>query len=384
MPRPRRWTLTLSAASAALLLAAGCSAEEPSASDGSAAAPSWTQTVATVESGVVRITSEGCDKGAEGTGFLVSDDLVLTAGHVVEDSAAITVDAEDSSIDAVLLGIAPNSDIALLRLEDPLEGHVFVKADAEPLLADEVAALGYPVGLELTFTQGRISGLDRTVGTETFEGEGFIQTDAAINAGNSGGPLVNVSGEVMGVVSAKVDWSGESDTQRPVEGTAFAAPADRAFDLVDRWVAADTVVAAVECSTDTDELELTIQSDSPAAADIADSLVAHGSAINAGDYADAFEVFTTTMQEKTGGLELWSQSLQTSFWRSLNVRDVSAEDDVATVQVDLRTEQHTLDGFDGQTCSDWVIEYTMVRNDGTWYIESVQGIGDPQACPGSE
>jgi len=187
---------------------------------------------------------------------------------------------------------------------------------------------------------------------------------------------------VMGVVSAKLEWADEAQ-QRPAEGTAFAAPADRAFDLVERWVAADQEVPATRCeSASPDSIAVDIRSDAAEAQAIADALVAHGTGINEGDYAAAFDQFTPAMQERVGGLERWSQGLQSSFWRRLVLEEVTVDGGTATTRVALRTEQDALDGWEGQTCTDWQIEYGLTRDAG-WRIDSAQGVGTPQDCSAS-
>lgn len=393
MPQEARLIFGLCCA-VALLLVTGCTTSPPTiiTTTVSATPPrDWQQTFQDVQSGVVHIASHGCEKGSAGSGFVIGEDLVLTAAHVVDDSASITVRSataadDDPDLDAVILGIAPDSDVALLRISEPIDGHKFVVSVSEPQLAEEVAALGFPLDLGLTFNQGRISGLDRSVNTRTFDGQGFIQTDASINAGNSGGPLIDINGDVLGVVSAKTEWTDPTTKDRPVEGTAFATPAEEAFDLVDSWVSKGTEIPMIRCGGEEPGSSINVQitSDNPEAPRLAQALVAHGTAINNGDYNTAYDVFTLAMQQKVGEVDLWGQALRSSYWREVTIRDVSIDDEGrATASVALRTEQDSIDGWEGQTCSDREMKYGFIL-DGTWHIDSATRIGDPVQCEASE
>jgi hypothetical protein len=163
--------------------------------------------------------------------------LVLTAAHVVEDSAGISLRAGTEISDATVLGLDQKADIALLRSVQPFSGHVFKPAKHEPMLAEDVATLGYPLEADLTFTAGRVSGLDREIDLGSYVLEDLIQTDAAVNPGNSGGPLVNTAGDVVGVISSKRLWVlGTGDeADYGAEGTAYAVEASKAWGLAEQW-----------------------------------------------------------------------------------------------------------------------------------------------------
>ncbi len=154
-----------------------------------------------------------------GSGFFVSEDgLVLTAAHVVANASEITVIRRDGlELPARLIRISRSSDAALLRVEKKSD-HCLVAGGALPKAGEELYALGAPEDRHLGFslTRGIVSGV-RIVGETE-----FIQTDASINRGNSGGPLVNEKGWVDGIVS----WKMIGGT---VEGLAFAVPIGAAF-----------------------------------------------------------------------------------------------------------------------------------------------------------
>jgi putative serine protease PepD len=142
-----------------------------------------------------------------GTGVIVSSDgEVLTNAHVVAGASEIRVRlaGETEPREARLLASDPGNDLALLRMSgDGFDAAVFADPDSVNL-GDEVVAIGFALGLDgdPSVTLGIVSALDRTIGTDGAFLDGLIQTDAAISSGNSGGPLVNARGEVVGINTA--------------------------------------------------------------------------------------------------------------------------------------------------------------------------------------
>lgn len=170
---------------------------------------------------------------ASGSGFvLTSDGYILTNYHVIEDSTSIKVAMYDgSSYDAELIGYDESNDIAVLKVDAENLSPV-VLGDSDNLnVGDSVLAIGNPLG-ELTFslTAGVVSALDREVtlsGSVTME---LIQTDCAINSGNSGGALFNLYGEVIGITNAKYSSSGSGAS---IDNIGFAIPINSVLDIVD-------------------------------------------------------------------------------------------------------------------------------------------------------
>lgn len=335
----------------------------------------------------MRIGVTTCDTAGVGSGFLVDDDLVMTAAHVVEGSARISLRAEQQVREATIVGLDPETDLALLRADEPFDGHVFAFAERQVSLGEEVAALGYPLDADLTFTAGRVSGLNRQLDRGQHVLRDLLQTDAAINPGNSGGPLLNTAGEVVGVVSAKRTWVfGTGDRNDfSAEGVAYAIAADRAADAAADWTESSPDVPPVQCDDESEGSEELVQvevlSDHPWAPDIAQSLLVHGQAINNGTYGIAFDLFTERMQEEMGGLERWSRGLETSYWLALDVLAVHEEAGAVSADVAVRTEQDPADGPNGQSCSDWTIRYSLVRSEALWFIDDASlPLGPPVAC----
>ena len=169
---------------------------------------------------------------ASGSGFIITEDgYILTNHHVIEGSNSITVTLYDgTTYEAQLIGYDESLDTAVLKVD--AEGLVpVVLGNSDNLnVGDSVIAIGNPLG-ELTFslTAGAVSALDRevTLSTTTMD---LIQTDCAINSGNSGGALFNLYGEVIGITNAK--YSSSSMSEASIDNIGFAIPINDAMNIV--------------------------------------------------------------------------------------------------------------------------------------------------------
>lgn len=166
-----------------------------------------------------------------GTGFVVSaDGYIMTNYHVIEyaynSNNKITVLFKDgTSYEATIVGAEEENDIAVLKIEATDLTPVSVGDSDSIAVGDNAFAIGNPLGeLDFTMTSGRVSALDRNIVTDSKYAINMFQFDAAVNSGNSGGPVYNENGEVIGVVTAKVNSSG-------VEGLGFAIPINDAVDI---------------------------------------------------------------------------------------------------------------------------------------------------------
>lgn len=156
-----------------------------------------------------------------GSGFIISaDGEIVTNHHVVEGADSVVVKLADGrSFNATVIGSDPMTDIALLKIETDEDLPVVTFGNStEMRVGDEVVAVGSPFGLGGTVTSGIISAKSRNIHSGPFDD--FIQTDAAINRGNSGGPLFNNDGEVIGVNTSIYSPGGGS------VGIGFAVPSD--------------------------------------------------------------------------------------------------------------------------------------------------------------
>jgi len=173
---------------------------------------------------------------ADGSGFIVDKSgLIVTNAHVVQDSNStankITVLMGDQQeVSAKLLGTDPSTDIAVLKIDPQGKTlRVLDLGDSSKLqVGDDVYAIGSPFELDGTLTQGIVSAINRTIDSpnQQFKIRGAIQTDAAVNPGNSGGPLLNAFGEVVGINSQIASNSGS------FAGIAFAIPSNTVKEIV--------------------------------------------------------------------------------------------------------------------------------------------------------
>ena len=170
--------------------------------------------------------------GNYGTGFIYKKDnkygYILTNEHIITSDVEIT-NSKDETTKAEVLGKNEYLDIAVLRIDKKYANQVaIINNSKNALIGDSVFTIGSPLGYRGTVTQGIISGKDRLVKVDTKDDEllmKVIQTDAAINEGNSGGPLLNINGEVIGIVSLKL-------SDKDIEGMGFAIPIEYAINHI--------------------------------------------------------------------------------------------------------------------------------------------------------
>ena len=167
---------------------------------------------------------------ALGSGFIIDENgIVVTNNHVIQDAEDIIVRVNgDKEFKAKVIGADPLSDIAVLQLETK-EKFIPVKFgnSDKARIGDWVIAIGNPFGLGGTVTSGIISARNRSIGLSRYED--FIQTDASINSGNSGGPLFDMSGDVIGINTAILGRSGSI-------GIGFSIPSNSAKLVIDQLI----------------------------------------------------------------------------------------------------------------------------------------------------
>jgi putative serine protease PepD len=198
------------------------------------------QVVAKVEPAVVSIeasTNQGpFASTSAGSGIiLTSDGEVLTNAHVVNGASSIkvTLNGESQSRTATLVGIDTSADLALLKITGASGlPTVTIGKSSDMAVGDDVVAIGNALALQggPTVTSGIVSALNRSIDTGSGQMTGLIQTDASISSGNSGGPLVNAAGQVIGINSAAAA-SSQSTTAQNID---FAIPIDKAMTVVEQ------------------------------------------------------------------------------------------------------------------------------------------------------
>lgn len=173
------------------------------------------------------------ESASAGSGFVMTEDgYIVTNHHVISGATSITVSFVDGTkMNAKLIGSDANNDVALLKVEAKGLQPVTIGSSSSLRVGDQVVAIGNALGeLSFSLTAGYVSGMDRDVTTDGTV-INMIQTDVAINSGNSGGPLFNAKGEVVGITSAK--YSGTTSSGASIEGISFAIPMDDVYGMLE-------------------------------------------------------------------------------------------------------------------------------------------------------
>ena len=209
----------------------------PLASDGMTPGDVYAKTVDAVVAITVEISGQD-DYGrpvsglSSGSGFIISEDgYVVTNYHVIEGGTNVTITTHgDEEYEAQIVGYEANNDLALLKMTGENFPYVTMGSSSQLQVGDQVVAIGNVLStFASSLTVGYVSGVDRVVDTEGVA-MNMIQTDVAINSGNSGGPLFNMHGEVVGITTAK--FSGNSSSGASIEGIGFAIPIDDVAGMI--------------------------------------------------------------------------------------------------------------------------------------------------------
>lgn len=341
----------------------------------------FTAMIPSVRSGVARVEATTCGDGTgTGTGFLVSATEVLTVAHVVDDAARIAVSVGDGQLvrAAQVAGYDAVKGVALLRLDRPVEGHVFELAIEPVEIGALVGVLGFPEGLDMSFVDGRVSGLDRTLAWDDRTLSGLVQTNASVNPGNSGGPMLTEDGRVRGLVEAKYT---------DAEGLAFAVASDTAIPLLKRWRAAPDLRQPAHCDRPSGpEIDVEVLDDAPEAEGIGQALARYYRAINDGEYEEAWAQYSAAAKQRVPR-ERFTSRVTTSYDFDVTVHSVIVTaDGEATAHVTFTSIQAPGEGPRGtdvdEPCTDWSLDYRMVREGGRWTIDGSTGhAGGEKSAP---
>ena len=227
---------------------------------------------------------------AEGTGFVYdSKGDIVTNYHVVANSSSVRVKFSDgSTYKATIVGTDPTTDLAVVHVNAPASKLVVLSlADSSKVaVGDGVVAIGNPFGLDGTVTSGIVSALNREiVSPNNAPIEGAIQTDAAINHGNSGGPLLDMQGKVIGVTSQIQSDSGGND------GVGFAVPSNTVSSIVSQLISGGSAQHAL--------LGVNVQTalNGVSVADVSSGSAAASAGIKAGDVITAVDGTTVKSAE---------------------------------------------------------------------------------------
>lgn len=314
-----------------------------------------------VRSGVVRFEVTGCDSSGVGSGFLVEPDLLVTVAHVVEDGEVVRVVQGTTSTAARVIGKDAPADVALLRTVAPLDGHLFTFSEQEPEVTDRLAVLGFPDAAPLTITQGTVNGLDRKVVIDGLARHSLIEHDAASTGGSSGGPVVNVKGEIIGLHDA-----GPSSR----EGGNLAVSGRLAHERVLAWQDAPEEIPAAQCEQATGPEGAPVPEkgiDPATARHVASTLRVYFAAINRGDFTTAFA------QRVASGMdfETFRDAVRSSQDSDFAILDARRKGEEVVVGLSFVSQQEAGAGpaeRPGETCTRWVLDYRFQKTNGLWLI----------------
>ena len=179
------------------------------------------------------VMRDGAASTSAGTGFVMREDgYIITNYHVVEGATQVTVTlANGTNHPAQIIGADASNDVALIKINVIGLPAVTIGSSSNMKVGDQVVAIGNALGeLSASLTVGYVSGINRTVRTDGSVIH-MLQTDVAINSGNSGGPLFNARGEVIGITTAK--YSGTTPSGATIEGISFAIPIDDVLPILE-------------------------------------------------------------------------------------------------------------------------------------------------------
>jgi hypothetical protein len=323
-----------------------------------------------VNSGVVRISATTCDGGGIGTGFLVDSQHVATAAHVVDGAAALSLSFGDGGqggyASAVVVGIDHDTDMALLKTDHVITGHIFAMASTSPTVGQEVAAIGFPVDEPMTMTRGSVSGLNRSIEIDGTARTGMIQTDTAINPGNSGGPMLALDGKVYGIVDAKrVD----------AEGIAYAVSPETAGTNLKAWHNRARSVVSVPCDNPAAPPEAQDPNlQAPAGVDptVVDFFNQYFTAINSADYTTVWSLLSPRLRGSSP--DALARGLSTTFDADVQVLSTTDKPNGRQLaHVTFTSVQSAEKGPDGDLCDEWDLDYLIDPARSSWQIHAVSG-----------
>ena len=319
---------------------------------------------------IVRLEVASCEGYASGSGFLIGPDLIVTAGHVMANSSTARAVSGTTVTHATLVGYDPEQDVALARLATPLAAPRLT-FEAEPVkVGDPVATIGFTLGGQLSFHAGSVNGLGRKVNIEGRTATDLIEHDTAALPGDSGAPLVDTSGQVVGIHDAGIT---------NVAGQRLAVSAQVAEPLVEGWRRNTTDLASTsECdqipNLDLGYLPRVGKGDLQAV----HTLSIYIDAINNGDYTRAAGLFVKTSDPKSLAKGSGRSSIENA-----SVQAITYKGSRPTVWMRFTSRQPAGQGPTSapeQICTMWSLNYEMGRRNGLWLISTVT----PHQRPGHE
>lgn len=315
--------------------------------------PDFAAVYKAVASGVFEVKVSTCSDTSIGTGFLVGRQRLVTAAHVINGASTIRVSTGHVSVAATIVGIDKSIDLAVLRLDRPVSGHVFSVARQTAPTGTHVITIGYPLAGPKTLTEGTVSGLGRSIRTQSGTLTDMLQTDTPINPGNSGGPFLDVSGRVIGFADAvRID----------AQGIGYAIPSNEFSPRLESGARPLTPVSAVSCDFNGE-----------AGLEAVQTVIGYHEAINTADYATAMTLLTPSFASSLfPNATAWYDAYATTYDDDFDIVDGNVVDTHADIRLRFRSQQAPGYGPTGAvdaTCLRWDITYHLVQQGSRWLLD---------------
>jgi hypothetical protein len=311
-----------------------------------------------VSSGVVMVHATTCDGTGIGTAFLVSENQVITAAHVVDGAASVAILKDAQTHQASVVGIDEAADIAVLQPLNDVSGHQFGLAERAVVAGEPLAVIGHPLGDPLTMTTGTVSRADEALWPN-------VQLNVNVSPGNSGGPVLRDDGDVVGMLIAK-------DIE--AEGLSYAVHAH----LIAERLAQPGLLTTPEPA----ECELPLGPEHAEVPDVevfdnlhmavATTLESYFWGINTGDYQLAFDQLSPRLQGSMT-VEEFAAGVETSYDFAFEVHSIEETAEGARVWLEFVSIQAPEYGPEGESCTHWSLDYELIWYDGWLLIDRVTG-----------
>lgn len=318
-----------------------------------------------VRGGVVRIQTATCSGGGQGSGFIIAPHLVATVAHVVQDGQTVRVINGSTSVAGTVIGIDPVADVALVRTATGLRGVPLALATTPSRVGDPVAALGYTVGEPLSFKPGSVNTLDRKATIDGATRYGLLELDFAADHGNSGGPVIDTAGRVVGLVDAGTEGR---------QGDRLAVSASIAAPLLTGWMSSPEPPEAKKCQQAVGPdgaPHATEPGQGEASAQAFETLNIYFDSIENGDYPTAVAQLAQPMSVK-----LFRDGVKSTHNSGFEVKSVTvASGGEPVVWLTFVSNQQAGDGPKArpqERCTNWSLDYHFRRVNGLWLIRSVR------------
>lgn len=308
-----------------------------------------------------RIQVATCDSSGQGSGFVTGPQHVVTAAHVVNGAQVVRVILGTTSTAARVVGVDAGADVALLETTAALPADPLLFAAATPLMGAQVVALGFTRGDKLSVKPGNVTTVDKKQEIDGVFRTSLLEISNLVDQGNSGGPLVDMRGDVVGLIDAFDRYAKDS---RLAVSAAIAAP------LVDRWTARPVEIPLQDCphAVGPDGKQVRDPLGPHEGGTVAlHTLAIYFDAINRGDFTTGVAQLANPMS-----VAAFQDAVTSSQDSDFQVRDVRSRAGAPVIWLEFTSRQAVGKGpreRPDETCTRWSQEYVFRQVNGVWLID---------------